>query len=204
MLPGCRTRQDHPRICGEKCAVVVDEFIHVGITPAYAGKRASRRPQSKTQRDHPRICGEKVTRSASTKRRLGSPPHMRGKAIQAYAAVPVSWDHPRICGEKGLFCRPPAHVIGSPPHMRGKGEGLRDDLQRVGITPAYAGKSFRVSVRPCSREDHPRICGEKRKRLPVACPKLGSPPHMRGKGRPPASASVSAGITPAYAGKSRC
>ncbi len=110
---------------------------------------------------------------------------------------------------------------GSPPHMRGKGKSLCDDLQRVGITPAYAGKSTAGAAFDRAVEDHPRICGEKvyralspdfhqgspphmRKKWSITStfsPLAGSPPHMRGKdsrvdGCPPQN-----GITPAYAGK---
>ena len=33
---------------------------HVGITPAYAGKRAGLVGSSETQKEHPRVCGEKL------------------------------------------------------------------------------------------------------------------------------------------------
>ena len=66
--------------------------------------------------------------------------------------------------------------------MRGKAQFLNVHLQNYGITPAYAGKRgiYQSGVR--SRQDHPRLCGEK---LTYAvCPllALGSPPPMRGKG----------------------
>ena len=90
---------------------------------------------------------------------------------------------------------------GSPPHMRGKGKSLCDDLQRVGITPAYAGKSTAGAAFDRAVEDHPRICGEKVYRALSPDFHQGSPPHMRGtdsrvEGCPPQN-----GITPAYAGK---
>ena len=53
------------------------------------------------------------------------------------------------------------------------------------ITPAYAGKSmFMYSVYVLGR-DHPRVCGEKLKRLRKAYSGKGSPPRMRGKGSQP-------------------
>ena len=51
------------------------------------------------------------------------------------------------------------------------------------------------------KQDHPRICGEKRKMLGRRFRLKGSPPHMRGKGiEGPEPVDLSR-ITPAYAGK---
>ena len=72
-------RQDHPRVCGEKffllccCAILkgspprmrgkglwlVADFVFLGITPAYAGKRLCFERTDRPRRDHPRVCGEK-------------------------------------------------------------------------------------------------------------------------------------------------
>ena len=109
-------------------------------------------------------------------------PAYAGKSL----AVGVLWihdeDHPRLCGEKfPLSCQavcPP----GSPPPMRGKGVQSSLVLSSCGITPAYAGKSFRHFPLSFIRKDHPRLCGEKHF------------PHI--------SKYVVCRITPAYAGKS--
>ena len=66
--------------------------------------------------------------------------------------------------------------------MRGKVETLYTELSRVGITPAYAGKSsFSLIL---------SICGS------------GSPPPMRGKAIAAFPRHHASRITPAYAGKS--
>ena len=52
----------------------------LGITPAYAGKRAVSPGGRKVLRDHPRLCGEKSPISADRCVGMGSPPPMRGKA----------------------------------------------------------------------------------------------------------------------------
>ena len=52
-------------------------------------------------------------------------------------------------------------------------------------------------------EDHPRLCGEKTETTLSAQTALGSPPPMRGKGHLQLMNPQPAGITPAYAGKSR-
>ena len=68
--------------------------------------------------------------------------------------------------------------------MRGKGLFQNGLEQHQRITPAYAGKSVPVDPRRHLSGDHPRLCGEKQIQ-PDLCPSQG-------------------GITPAYAGKSRC
>ena len=73
-----------------------------------------------------------------------------------------------------------------------------------GITPAYAGKSWRQLPRSCTVQDHPRLCGEKRRTILVVCRRSGSPPPMRGKAVDSSSQDTYLGITPAYAGKSAC
>ena len=49
----------------------------------------------------------------------------------------------------------------SPPRVRGKVCHTMAEAKGLGITPAYAGKSFLWMK--CFREtqDHPRVCGEK-------------------------------------------
>ena len=54
--------------------------LQSGITPAYAGKRKSRRIIGVRLRDHPRLCGEKLYTAFDTFNLKGSPPPMRGKA----------------------------------------------------------------------------------------------------------------------------
>ena len=90
------------------------------------------------------------------------------------------------------------------------------------ITPAYAGKSVRISGRTPRargspprmrgkvflvnlaaqpRGDHPRVCGEKAPSRAHSPFQKGSPPRMRGKARPNSAHNTASGITPAYAGK---
>ena len=85
--------------------------------------------------------------------------------------------------------------------MRGKAPFCRMSLHPGRITPAYAGKRWTASKKETSRWDHPRICGEKLKRLCQSDGAVGSPPHMRGKERQDGGKNEIHGITPAYAGK---
>ena len=45
--------------------------------------------------------------------------------------------------------------------MRGKGAWICQNLERMGITPAYAGKSPFYAYPKIGQGDHPRVCGEK-------------------------------------------
>ena len=138
---------------------------HIGITPAYAGKRAD---------------GYVVANDVE-----GSPPPMRGKGrfdfgilagegiTPAYAGkrlvrkFPLHWnrDHPRLCGEKLNSAFAVLIVLGSPPPMRGKVFRHTHTQNRFRITPAYAGKSISAKNTSPRFKDHPRLCGEKQQRL---------------------------------------
>ena len=87
------------------------------------------------------------------------------------------------------------------PHMRGKDDEGRLKLRHVGITPACAGKRLYYSCALATLEDHPRTCGEKLYTPCMIAPKVGSPPHMRGKVLILDDVPGVVGITPACAGK---
>ncbi len=87
--------------------------------------------------------------------------------------------------------------------MRGKAGQQPAGASGGRITPAYAGKSFSCCQVDISRQDHPRLCGEKVMLEPWHMPLWGSPPPMRGKGAHISAMPGHGRITPAYAGKSR-
>ena len=68
--------------------------------------------------------------------------------------------------------------------MRGKGKYKSLGTMGYGITPAYAGKSWIPITQFFNIQDHPRLCGEKCTRYFSMRQWLGSPPPMRGKGKP--------------------
>ena len=71
-----------------------------------------------------------------------------------------------MCGEKKVMRGAKDKRMGSPPHVRGKA-GRRTSctgIQR--ITPACAGKSKKNTVVVWPFWDHPRMCGEKTKKIP--------------------------------------
>ena len=111
-------------------------------------------------------------------------------------------DHPRLCGEKEFPRNFNNCITGSPPPMRGKDCRSADNVQRIRITPAYAGKRQVRCRCPPERQDHPRLCGEKFTCFTIVFPPDGSPPPMRGKVPEQGLIRLRDGITPAYAGKS--
>ena len=50
--------------------------------------------------------------------------------------------------------------------MRGKVSEIKNIKAVLGITPAYAGKSLELLLPVCAKKDHPRVCGEKTKKIP--------------------------------------
>ena len=112
-------------------------------------------------------------------------------------------DHPRMCGEKKSFANSIEMELGSPPHVRGKEHKEEIWKQGYRITPACAGKRAQRRNLETRLQDHPRMCGEKGFLATFSCKLLGSPPHVRGKGRFCFHQSMRNRITPACAGK-RC
>ena len=85
--------------------------------------------------------------------------------------------------------------------MRGKGSSTIAFAFRLGITPAYAGKSCEWAEFATTEEDHPRLCGEKCIFSFLYSSVIGSPPPMRGKDLFHDKFLHVFRITPAYAGK---
>ena len=156
------------------------------ITPACAGKSCHHHDSYAATEDHPRMCGEKTPMLPCLIQPWGSPPHVRGKACAKWLSLfrfritPAcagksvsfrstslqSWDHPRMCGEKSRNSIMTLTSSGSPPHVRGK-ENLRIGiLQNPRITPACAGKRCFFERPGGFVRDHPRMCGEKTKKIP--------------------------------------
>ena len=75
-------------------------------------------------------------------------------------------DHPRVCGEKLYPICSSIDLWGSPPRMRGKVAMFCCAVGAHRITPAYAGKRKRKTGLRRQAQDHPRVCGEKTKKIP--------------------------------------
>ena len=112
--------RDHPRLRGEKSAVMVCMPLTTGSPPPTRGKEI---------------------RSLYHPRKLGITPAHAGKSSATTKTSRSRGDHPRTRGEERICRRKRTAELGSPPHTRGK--GLYQIYQRfcLRITPAYAGKS---------------------------------------------------------------
>ena len=135
---------------------------------------------------NPRRCGEKAELTAAVISAMGSPPRRRGKGYRefgidisdritpAQAGKSVAprqkrsalWDHPRVGGEKQIGGDNGLDKQGSPPRGRGKGCLESFLATTVRITPAWAGKSMPGDGASGVKPDHPRVGGEKTKKIP--------------------------------------
>ena len=153
-----------------------------GITPAWAGKSPKDVSPAAGAQDHPRMGGEKAF----------CPPRPL-----------FCRDHPRTGGEKFIIMSSKTDSTGSPPRGRGKEIDRLHKAINNRITPAWAGKRQRPATGRLWPWDHPRVGGEKSRVAPRSDPGTGSPPRRRGKDVPELEVKGLAGITPAWAGKSR-
>ena len=111
----------------------------------------------------------------------GITPAYAGKRWGSPCGAVCFRDHPRLCGEKIFLTFQLFHLAGSPPPMRGKAISVYGARAVLRITPAYAGKRVKPVSYYTDITDHPRLCGEKQRRLQMCNARLGSPPPMRGK-----------------------
>ena len=115
------------------------------ITPAYAGKSRTLYRWINRMQDHPRLCGEKTVQKFRRLNFQGSPPPMRGKAEP---------------------CRRMSPDYRITPAYAGKSIWNFNNQTVRRITPAYAGKSTWKYMPFVTSQDHPRLCGEKTKKIP--------------------------------------
>ena len=154
---------NHPRVCGEKFPTELIFSIDKGSPPRVRGKANAFATDSWEVRITPACAGKsqpvQVRRAGD-----GITPARAGKSLTLSSSVVSSKDHPRACGEKTLVAVIPTMGAGSPPRVRGKGPTRFRTRRNNGITPARAGKRWFSACRGRMYWDHPRACGEKRKR----------------------------------------
>ena len=109
-------------------------------------------------------------------------------------------DHPRVCGEHDHHLGVVPVVQGSSPRIRGTLIHFRLATHGAGIIPAYAGNTYDGVGYSRPDRDHPRVCGEHRKRRNVMPDATGSSPRMRGTQYLVHFVLHLLGIIPAYAG----
>ena len=150
------------------------------LTPACAGKTKPLGPHRWFMRAHPRLRGEDAADLSVQRRRVGSPPLARGRLDLSFDALiglrltpacagktpfpeapgNLSTAHPRLRGEDKEVLATAAIVPGSPPLARGRLTQIAKEGNKMGLTPACAGKTMRRG--DCSRDPgaHPRLRGE--------------------------------------------
>ena len=107
-----------------------------------------------------------------------------------------------MCGEKLELIERIQAFLGSPPRVRGKGIFCKVYNNPKRITPACAGKRKTAWKGEGKKQDHPRVCGEKKFACELPFPPVGSPPRVRGKVSGILLCVATYRITPACAGKS--
>ena len=152
--------EDHPRVGGEKLAMILVAYTMLGSPPRGRGKAAEPRPS---------LGPEGIT------------PAWAGKSFATTASCQFWEDHPRVGGEKRQARTYTASCQGSPPRGRGKALDHNDQSAGQGITPAWAGKSAGQWFDVPGEQDHPRVGGEKRSTTMTKVLDRGSPPRGRGK-----------------------
>ena len=113
----------------------------------------------------------------------------------------VTTAHPRVGGENTYFEAMFATQAGSSPRGRGKlGDlpALRDEL---GLIPAWAGKTIKLSDSASSSAAHPRVGGENQSPNGTPQSASGSSPRGRGKRRRVPASCARQRLIPAWAGK---
>ena len=164
--PSTSASWDHPRVGGEKPPSKVRPASGLRITPAWAGKSPLSYIMLYAVQDHPRVGGEKQPPDNHPLGAHGSPPRGRGKAVATglrpgELRITPAWagksaflfcpsfdvrDHPRVGGEKLCHTITPIVLTGSPPRGRGKAEKRLIYAEDVRITPAWAGKRWRIDA----------------------------------------------------------
>ena len=117
---------DHPRVCGEKWALILLQGYGLGSPPRVRGKA------------HFHIHAPHS---------LGITPACAGKSESCVCLWYDCWDHPRVCGEKILVTFLAVKILGSPPRVRGKASSNPKRSKTMRITPACAGKSMILSLK---------------------------------------------------------
>ena len=90
--------------------------------------------------------------------------------------------------------------MGSPPPTRGTLCTYGGRTANNGITPAYAGNTYRLTLLNLRKKDHPRLRGEHVTCITLNTIDIGSPPPTRGTRFSGFLSITSLRITPAYAG----
>ncbi len=172
-------RGSPPRGRGRRHLDGATQFVR-GLTPAWAGTAAGRRPLGSAARAHPRVGGDGTVSDAAGSSPVGSPPRGRGRlhaqeprggcrgltpawagtACVGHGGIATVRAHPRVGGDGSLGESAADPAQGSPPRGRGRPCRARSGRTAAGLTPAWAGTATRQVVQSALMRAHPRVGGD--------------------------------------------
>ena len=172
----------------------------VGLIPAYAGRTQPAPSTPSATTAHPRLRGADVMLSTSGNPMAGSSPLTRGgrrrcrsslrpcRLIPAYAGRTLcrlvrkclGRAHPRLRGADCTETVNHSRMSGSSPLTRGGRRRRRVACLRVGLIPAYAGRTLMDAIMYPLIWAHPRLRGADSSLSGLRGPCWGSSPLTRG------------------------
>ena len=173
----------------------------IWLIPAWAGKTPTRFRVVRSLWAHPRVGGENRMGRRPSRRIVGSSPRGRGKRadvlfrlhelglIPAWAGKTSNFllglhqdpAHPRVGGENSLARLEIQSSEGSSPRGRGKQISVSAGWEKIGLIPAWAGKTSTPMNTWRSGRAHPRVGGENGPSPGMVPRVVGSSPRGRGK-----------------------
>ena len=175
----------------------------MGLIPARAGSTSDPEPGESAAGAHPRSRGEHQPEIVRLEVPAGSSPLARGtlentlQYVEDAGLIPARAGntprrppprmnpraHPRSRGEHGLFMYEPPPAMGSSPLARGTLEGVGNRVSDIGLIPARAGNTSKISRIGDVERAHPRSRGEHHGDRAGGRPPWGSSPLARGTQR---------------------
>ena len=151
----------------------------IGLIPAYAGRTISGRASVDRQRAHPRLrgadldcdffecveCGSSPLTRGGPTTRVSAPdaegliPAYAGRTLPRAGHSCISRAHPRLRGADLSPCRACYPSWGSSPLTRGGLASIRDRGRKMGLIPAYAGRTLHRPTPWNEHRAHPRLRG---------------------------------------------
>ena len=165
---------------GENFISILDYYLLLGSSPRGRGKPSTSGKAAQGWRLIPAWAGKTAPRGGSR---------------------PAHRAHPRVGGENSFQSARAIQSKGSSPRGRGKQGRCGRGPHPLGLIPAWAGKTASASPSAWTTWAHPRVGGENQATLYAPPDARGSSPRGRGKPVCEGECDGSAGLIPAWAGK---
>ena len=148
----------------------------------------------------PRMRGNRNLRRFAASISGSIPAHAGQPAIDGRDAI-ISRVYPRACGATTPVATSKSTTSGLSPRMRGNLIFCPARALRAGSIPAHAGQPHITNHQGQTRRVYPRACGATARPVPIAAPKRGLSPRMRGNRCKAVKAACQWGSIPAHAGQ---